>query len=152
MLYSDEFLDLDQGPDLREALRTLLPITQMYDEVSGRWAGDNRHPELMPNWFDDFQKCLIDAYLSEKEDFSEVVRFLNTTTDLNRIDYEISAEELQFRMEFAANFLMVLKEQGRIKAGQVSMVAQYNEVIFRLVSVLSQDVLAHQEGANHGTI
>lgn len=53
---------------------------------------------------------MIDTYLNESDDFSELVAFLHETTDIERINYEISPEELQLRTEFAGNFMMLLKE------------------------------------------
>lgn len=115
LLYSDDFLDLDQGPNLKMQLGQLPPITQLYKEAFERHMDGMLHQELQPNWFDEFQKRLIDTYLSEKDDFSELVAFLYATTDKQLIG-DVSMEEMQFRVEFAANFLMLLKEQGRIDA------------------------------------
>ena len=112
--YPADFVELDQGPRLKMSLGSLQTITQLYDEAFERRMDDTSNLELRPNWFDDFQKRLIDTYLAEADDFSELVAFLYATTDKERLSYSISPEELHFRTEFAANFLMLLKEQDRI--------------------------------------
>jgi hypothetical protein len=46
-------------------------------------------------------------------------------------------EELRFRIEFAANLLIILKEQGRV---DVQYLPEYEEIIWRLINCLSQDL------------
>lgn len=80
-------------------------------------------------WYDQFQKILIQLYLRqssvENKDFnifSEMIEFLKKSID------ESSGLEMMHRLQFSANYLIVLRAQGRI-ADDPTVLMAYNYVI-----------------------
>ena len=75
----------------------------------------------------------------------DLVDFANASTDPALVAHnKISLDELQLRTEFCANYLIVLKEQGRV--GSASL-PSYNEVIKRYIKQLECAMLKSQYSA-----
>ena len=61
----------------------------------------------------------------------DLIDFMNASTDPELVGQgRITVDELQLRTEFCANYLIVLKEQGRVGCPSLP---SYNEVIKRYI-------------------
>lgn len=75
----------------------------------------------------------------------DLVDFANASTDPALVAHnKISVDELQLRTEFCANYLIVLKEQGRVG---VASLPSYNEVVKRYIKQLESAMLSRQNNA-----
>ena len=96
-------------------MREMPDILNTYESI---WLQAKKNGNL--TWHDDFQYRLIETYLSSMESFEHLVEFL-----------DISTEHYPENLDFAANYLIILRAQGRI---DYTSIKNYNRVITRYIN------------------
>lgn len=163
--YYHDFFSLADYKDLKQKLLNEMPdVAVAYEDYFQKYDCQDQHPNMLRlSWYDKLQKLIIKTYLLMSEDrnrnlnlFAQgienmqmpIIQFLDESTDIERQNQlfertgvQITEEELQHRLFFAANYLLVLRAQGRIR-DDPECISSYNLVMERFVKSLGDSIIS----------
>ena len=136
--YYHDLFSVEDYHNLQNLMKSLPDICKQHNHFFDHATRDPASYDL--SWHDKFQHLLIGCYLemgdSENADVNvfarPLIRFFCESTNSAHVfqttGVQLTQEEVWHRVMFAANYLLVLRTQGRVE-DDMQLLLEYNEVV-----------------------